>query len=322
MKISHLGEFELIQRLTHHSAQNRKAVQPAPGDDCAVVRASENYLLLTTDLLIEGLHFRRDWATPSEIGFKAMRVNISDVASMGGRPRYALISLGLPSTADVKEVERLYQGLRKAGEPDGVSIVGGDTNRADRWVVNVALIGEMNERPLLRSGARAGDFIYVTGALGGSALGLEALRRTGRGYESFIRRHHQPPSRVSVGRRLARMKGVHACIDLSDGLAGDVRHLLRASGVGAELSLSRIPFYPGLEAAAAALKKNALHLALSGGEDYELLFTASPRVKMPNKIDGIPVTLLGRMTHRAEELCLLDEKGGPVRGKFQGFRHF
>ncbi len=316
------GEFQLIRQLTSR-LKFKKNVLVGPGDDCAVVTSGVRSLLLTTDLLIEGVHFRRNWMSPEEIGFKAMRVNLSDVAAMGGIPRFALVSVGLPRDARGRYASKLFQGLRKAAEEAEAAIVGGDTNASDRLIVNVALMGEVGPRILLRSGARAGDRLYVTGALGGAALGLAALKRKKRlGLGAFIARHKKPPLRVAVGSILARTPGVTALMDLSDGLAGDLPHLLEASGIGAEVDASAIPVFPGLASAARRLGEDPLRFALGGGEDYELLFTASPRVKIPDKIGGTPVTNLGIITPKSRGLRWIRRDGTVLKGDFSGFRHF
>lgn len=327
MAIRPYNEFSLIDRLTSRLNLPRKFVAQGPGDDCAVVRIGRlvrtwrAMSLLTTDLLIENIHFRRDWMTPEEIGFKAMRVNLSDIAAMGGIPRFALISLGLPPKARGAYAEKIFQGLRKAAEETGAAIVGGDTNASSKLVVNVALVGEAGPRVLLRSGARPGDVLYVTGTLGGSALGLEALKRGRRvGFERMIACHKKPPLRLDVGRALAKMKGVTALMDLSDGLAGDLPHLLKASGVGAAIDTRLLPLPRGFQRLAARFRLNPGHLAVSGGEDYELLFTASPRVKIPSKISGIPVSKLGKITPNAGRIS--DAGGILGSGGIKGFRHF
>jgi thiamine-monophosphate kinase len=315
------GEFELIRRLTSRLKLG-KDVLVGPGDDCAVIRVGENRLLLTTDILIEGVHFRRDSA-PEEIGFKAMRVNLSDVAAMGGAPRWALVSVGLPPDARGRFAEKLFQGLRRAAEEAGATIVGGDTNASGRLVVNVALVGEAGPRLLLRSGARPGDRLYVTGTLGGSALGLAALKgRRSAGFEAFIARHKKPPLRLAAGRVLAGLRGITAAIDLSDGLAGDLPHVLEASGVGAEVDLGSLPLFPGFAAAARRLGEDPLGLALGGGEDYEILFAASPRVKVPRKIGGVPVANLGIIAPKSRGLRWTGGGGAVLKGDFSGFRHF
>lgn len=315
------NEFDLIGRLTSQLRLPKKNVSVGPGDDCAVVSAGSRKILLTTDMLIEDIHFRRDWMTPEEIGFKAMRVNLSDIAAMGGVPRFALVSVGLPPKTRGGYAEKIYRGLRKAASEAGTSIVGGDTNASPHLVVNVAIVGEAGPRVLLRKGAKAGDFLYVTGSLGGSALGLEALKRGRRaGYEGMMACHKKPPLRLDVGRILARMKGVTALMDLSDGLAGDLPHLLKASGVGADLDTRLLPFPHDFQRLAGRFRLNPVHLAVSGGEDYELLFTASPRVKIPSKISGIPVSKLGKITPNAGRIS--DAGGILGSGRLRGFRHF
>jgi len=322
-KISSLGEFRLIHQLTQGLKLNENVVI-GPGDDCAVVRVDGRRLLLTTDLLIEKVHFRRDWMTAREIGFKAMRVNLSDIAAMGGRPLYALISLGLPKSSPVSFARNLFRGLRDAAEEAGCSIVGGDTDASDRVIINVALIGEAEKIFLTRHGARAGDDLYVTGTLGGSALGLKALQKKRRkGFEPFIRNHVTPPLRIKVGQFLTRLRGVHALIDLSDGLAGDLRHVLDQSGVGAMVEIERIPVPKGFAEfarRARALKIHPVDVALAGGEDYELLFAASPRVKMAGKIHGVPITKIGRIT-RKTDLRFISSKGR-ILSRGRGYRHF
>lgn len=322
---SPIGEFGLIQRFIKKIRKNR-SVPVGPGDDCAVVRISGNrLLLLTTDMLIEGIHFRRDWMSPFEIGVKAIRVNLSDIAAMGGIPRFALISVGIPPRLVSRVAKDLFRGMKRATQENGVAIVGGDTNASDRLIINVALAGEPGDQRLLtRKGAKVGDFIYVTGHLGDSALGLLALQKGKKGsrYNRFVRRHLAPPVRVQVGRKFSRIPGVHSLIDLSDGLAGDLRHLMEESSVGAEIWLHKIPTSRGFRREAASLGADPLTLALSGGEDYELLLTASPRQKIPDKIDGIPVTKIGKILPRKSGLKFLDTAGRPVLKKVQSFVHF
>jgi thiamine-monophosphate kinase len=284
-------------------------VPVGPGDDCAVIRLGRVKVLLTTDMLIEGRHFRRDWMSPEEIGAKAMLVNLSDIAAMGGDPRFALLSVGLPRSFSVSEADRLFRGMREVARKNGVTIVGGDTNAADRLIVNVTLIGEATAgRVLTRSGAREGDFIYVTGTLGDAALALRA------------RRHRLPPCRIKIGKKLARDRRVHSLIDLSDGLAGDLRHILEASGVGAEIDRGAVPVSPGFLEGAKRLGLDPDRLKLAGGEDYELLFTASP--PLPSKIDGVPITKIGTILPKRFGLRWIDSQGRRYSKKIYGFRHF
>lgn len=324
-----MNEFALIDRLTSQLRLSKKSVPVGPGDDCAVVRLDGRVrawrampLLLTTDLLVEGVHFRRDWMTPEEIGFKAARVNLSDIAAMGGIPRFLLVSLGLPKDARGRDAERLFSGLRRAAEEAGAAIVGGDTNASPNLVVNVAVVGASGKRIVSRRGAKPGDDLYVTGTLGGAALGFEVLRRRKKkkgDYAPFLAAHKKPPLRVAVGRVLGGIPGVHAMMDLSDGLAGDLPHILKASRVGAVIDVDALPLPPGFRKFCAGLGVDPLRLAVSGGEDYELLFTAASGAKIPKKIGGVPVAKIGKITPHAGRLEVL---GGQGLRLSAGFRHF
>lgn len=271
-------------------------------------------------MLLEGVHFRSAWGRWNWIGARALRVNISDIAAMGGRPTHAVVSLGLPRNLQVKAVEELYRGMeqtaRKVG-PNGarLKIVGGDTNASDRLIINVALLGEVKGRPVLRSGAKVGDFLYVTGQVGESFLGLQQLR-AGRLRRSLrnrlVRRYWFPPIRVAVAEAL-RVSGVHAMIDVSDGLLADLGHLLESSQVGAELWLGKVPH--------SKVPPEDIISLLTGGDDYELLFT-HPR-RLPQSLKGVPVTCIGRILARGAGLKVIDKSGRimhlPRRG---GFAHF
>lgn len=322
MKLSQIGEFGLIERFLSKLGLRGSNVLLGPGDDCAVIRVGRARILLTTDMLVEGTHFRRDWMSPKEIGAKAILVNLSDIAAMGGDPRFALLSVGLPRSFSVSEADQLFRGMKEVAQKNGVAIVGGDTNASARLVVNIVLIGLSHDRRVLkRSGARAGDVIYVTGTLGDAALGLEALRRgKRRGYERFVRRHRRPPCRIGIGRKLARNRRVHSLIDLSDGLAGDLGHILEASGVGAEIDREAVPVSPGFLDGARRLGEDPDRLKLAGGEDYELLFTADPR--LPSKIDGVPLTKIGTILPKRFGLRWVDSQGRRYSRKIYGFRHF
>lgn len=303
--LSHLGEFGLIQKIISRLKIRDPNVLLGPGDDCAVVRPAKTPILLSTDMLVEGVHFRRPepgWRQGigwKDLGLKAIRVNISDIAAMGGTPLYFLVALGLPRNFKMAAIDRLMSGMKKGAEEVDASIVGGNLSRSRQLIISVAVFGVASKKRFLRrSGARVGDFIYVTGTLGKSALALAA------GW------HLVPPLRLKVGQRLARMDSVHSLIDISDGLAGDLGHILERSGVGAEVYVKKIPMPKGA--------------GLGGGEDYELLFTASPRVKLPRKIHGVPVTRIGKITRKGTGLTFLDTAGCPIKrsAEIRAFRHF
>ena len=299
--LSQVGEFGLIRKIISQLPPLKKSVILGPGDDCAAIRTrSHATLLLTTDMLIEGIHFSRDWMKAEQIGFKAMRVNLSDMAAMGGEPLYALLSVGLPPSTKTVEAERLIKGILKAARETHVSILGGDTNASQNWMINITLIGTPFYKNILtRKGARVGDIIYVTGTLGGSALGLAALRKKKSGlYRSFIQQHIVPPNRISVGKRLSFLPGVHSMIDISDGFLGDLGHILEESSVSAKIAYDHIPTPPRFLKSARQLGQDPDFLKLSGGEDYELLFTASPKAKIPGRISGVPITPVGTIQTR------------------------
>ena len=298
------GELEiigLIRRTVERSPAER--VETGIGDDTAVLLPQPGArLLATTDLVVEDVHFRRAWASPFDIGWKAMAVNLSDIAGKGGQPLWALVGLALPAPADPAEVEALYEGMRRAAAPHGVAIVGGDTSVSPRgWFVNVTLLGEHLGVPRLRSAAKPGDAVAVTGTLGRSAAGLAALE-AGRARLGAVRpqtievvtaAHLRPTARVAEGRWFGAAAGVHAMMDCSDGLATDLGHICRESRVGARVELDRLPVDPAAREVAGALGADALSWATSGGEDFELLLTCE-RASVDALRDG-----LGRATGTA-----------------------
>jgi len=280
-----LTEDELIAAISRLLSGSQPGVVVGVGDDAAVLEPGRGQQVLTTDLLIEGVHFERASISPRDLGAKAVTVNVSDVAAMGGSPRAAVAGIGLAPDVEAAWVMELYGGMRDACAEYALSLVGGDTNRADLVVVSVTVVGEVSPgRAVTRSGARTGDAIVVTGALGAAAGGL-ALSRSqpatmttalskpwGRALLDALAR---PIARVGEGQTLAQ-SGAHAMMDLSDGLAKDLSRLCLASGVGARIELDAVPVAEPLRAGAASLGVDALELALAGGEDYELVATLDP----------------------------------------------
>ncbi|MEW6273731.1 MAG: thiamine-phosphate kinase [Bacillota bacterium] len=284
LDLSSLGEFGLIELLSRSFATDRPGVVKGIGDDAAVLQVSgENWLLFTTDMLVEEIHFSFLYAAPEQVGFKALVANISDIAAMGGWPTHALISLGVPLAAPVKVLEGIYAGFKRAADEYGVSIVGGDTVRSPaRLIINVALLGAVEAgRAIYRSGARPGDLLFVTGTLGNSAAGLYLCRHPGAAVSpetaGFLRSAHlEPRARVSAGRVLAKTGKVTALDDISDGLASELHEICLASGVGCRIREAALPVDPRVREAAGIAGCDPLDWALYGGEDYELVFAVPP----------------------------------------------
>ena len=273
------------------------------GDDCAIFRprgAAED-LLFTTDLLLEGVHFRRDTHSAEDIGYKALARGLSDIAAMGGEPRFCLLSLAVPRWANRAWVDRFYRGFLQLAHRTGTPLAGGDLARAARLACDVTVCGATTKnRALLRSRARPGDHIYVSGLLGGSALGLAGAGGRAR------KRHLRPEPRLALGKFLRDHVRAHAAMDLSDGLSLDLRRMCLASGVSARIETP--PVFPGA----------SLDQALHGGEDYELLFTVAPRTHPPHDFEGVPLTRVGAITAgRAGSILLNGKPLAPL-----GFDHF
>lgn len=315
-----LGEFELIDRYFHRPA--RRAVVGV-GDDCAVLAPRPGtHWCVTTDLLLEGRHFLPQ-VPPEHLGHKALAVNLSDLAACGAEPRAFLLGLALPR-ADEAFLEPFARGLLALADAHGIELVGGDTT-AGPLAISITAFGEVPAgQALLRSGARAGDELWVSGVLGDARAGLEAARGTvalAPDAAAALRRALElPQPRVALGRAL---RGVaSSAIDLSDGLLGDLAHVLRASGVGARVELAALPRSRWLGALPPALQRTC---QLSGGDDYELLFTAAPAqaaaVQAAAQAAGVEVARIGRIEAGAG-LRVLDASGAPVDVEARGFDHF
>jgi thiamine-monophosphate kinase len=302
------------------------------GDDAAAIAWGGETLLLTTDALLEDVHFRRSTATLRDIGAKAIAVNVSDIAAMGGEPCYALLTLALPPSLPVADVDELYAGIHDMARRHGVAVVGGDTCAAPGGVVlSVTLVGRVAGAPLRRSGARPGDAILVTGTLGASAAGL-ALLEQGPGAlspaaaEAGVEAHRLPTPRVAEGRLIRASGGATAMIDVSDGLVTDLGHIAAESGVGARIDVDALPLSAATRAVALALGRDPLRWALSGGEDYELLFTAvadraGDVARAVAEGTGTPVHRIGEVRPPGEGVRFLD-RGGRPHAVEPGFDHF
>jgi len=332
-RISGLGEFGLIDRIAANVG-SAEGVVTGIGDDAAVTALTAGMQLLTsTDMLMEDVHFRHSWHDPYLLGRKALAVSISDIAAMGGIPRWALLSLALPAEFSLDFVDAFTRGfLAMAGE-HGVTLVGGDTCGSRCGLgISVTIMGEQHpERIIRRSGARPGDQIWVTGTLGDAALALALLEGNVQispqevGQELCMKRLLDPAPRTAAGRILADSGLVSAMIDISDGLLADFGHISRQSGVGGALYLDRLPISSGFSHAVSGLPAFPHHLVISGGEDYELAFTAAAedqeKISDLMKKSGIEVTAVGIVTN-SSELLVLRQDGTRYNTQVSGFKHF
>lgn len=327
-------EFELIRSLLNKTAKNKpdsSKVKTAIGDDCAIISTnSKTDLVITADLLVEEIDFQLSSTTEEFIGHKALAVSLSDVAAMGAKPLWALVSIGIPEKIWNKDfVEKFYKGWFNLAGKFNVELIGGDISRTpDKIVIDSIVGGEAKKnRAILRSGARAGDLIYVTGKLGGAAAGLRLLEKgfrceTEKGWRrNLILKQLTPNPQVEIGATLSKANLATSMLDLSDGLSSDLGHLCEASSVGARIYADKIPFNKNLQA---VLKENEdeISLALNGGEDFELLFTVKPKNK--NKLEKLlakKVSLIGEITGNAGNIELI-AKSKIIKLEAQGFRHF
>ncbi|WP_069802975.1 thiamine-phosphate kinase [Thermogemmatispora onikobensis] len=338
MSAASWSEFELIARLTAGLPSGEEVVVGV-GDDCAVLDlGGPRLLLLTCDSQVEGVHFTLRTSSPEEVGRKALAINLSDIAAMGGEPRYALVSLHVPRHCSLAVLEGLYAGLRQEATAAQTLIVGGNvsgTGAAETLAIDITLLGESERgRVLTRSGARVGDIIFVTGSPGDSAAGLYSLFEPDHPYpptacERLRAAHRVPKPRLAEGRLLSQFgpQIVTALIDVSDGLSGDLGHLCERSGVGACIEVARLPISAELQALAATLGRDPLAWVLHGGEDYELLFTVAPGYEEAVQArfaaaGAAPITPIGQVTEAASGLRLRWPDGREEPLPVQSWDHF
>lgn len=337
MKISEIGEFGLIERISKDTIINPKNILLGIGDDCAAYYTSPDKIVLATcDMLVENIHFTLSTCSPRQLGRKAMAVNISDIAAMGGIPRQALLSLGAASSTSVEFIDQLADGMKEEAKLFKINIVGGDTVRSPLGlVINITLIGEVESDLIVkRSTAKPGDLIMVTGELGGSAAGLILILEEEK-YSTIPLKiaeevklaHLSPIPRIKEGRIIAKERLANSMIDISDGLASDLTRICEASAVGAKVYASKIPILSLARKVAKLIKKDPLDLALYGGEDYELLFTVSP--EKPEVVSnllykklGVKVTMIGEIRKEQEGIKLEDLQGRVVDLQAKGYNHF
>lgn len=320
MKMQQLGEFGLIDRI------RKMTSVPDPswvgiGDDCAVIPLSPETggapasdLLVSTDMLVEGTHFLMEDISPRQLGWKSAAVNISDIAAMGGKPIATFLSLALPKTLPEQWMQEFMEGYNGISEKYGAALLGGDTTCSpDRICINVAVLGTCPRgKARLRSAARPGDLVCVTGTLGDSAAGLRLILGGQKGAAPrLMDRHYTPTPRVEEGLALSCLPGVHAMMDISDGVGSDLRHILDESGVGARIDTGKLPISKELQDLCSEKGWDPKELALSGGEDYELLFTMDPQ-----ETPDIPYTVIGEITANPT----VTWEGGSR--DYMGYKHF
>jgi thiamine-monophosphate kinase len=331
-----MNEFEFIKKLKNKSsafANSQFSSRIGIGDDCAVLlKDSKTDLVITADLLVEDIDFRISWSKPEFIGHKALAVSLSDVAAMGAKPVWAMTSIGVPASVWNSDfVEKFYDGWFRLAEKFQVELVGGDISKTpDKIVIDSIVAGEVKKnKAILRSGAKAGDLIFVTGNLGAAAAGLQLLENK-LSYDSadkiwqknLLLKQLQPSPKISEGLFLSENNLATAMIDLSDGLSSDLAHLCRASGVGAKIYAGKIPFHKNLHSVAKSLDEK-LHFALDGGEDFELLFTVNPKKKLhvEKVLKNLNFSHVGEITVNEEIIELSYENKIQILQP-KGFRHF
>ena len=344
MEIKELGELGLIKRLAGQFTPGHPRVVKGIGDDASVtIQDDSQYLLCTTDTLVEDIHFSLQYTPSYNLGRKAVSISLSDIAAMGGTPKFLFTSIILPPATSTDFINLLYKGIKEMALEFDVALIGGNTSSSpDKIIINTTILGEVpKDQVVFRKGASVGNMIYVTGRLGDSGLGLTMLKESqkskvkslplqavSRGQNlknKAILKHIDPLPRVLEGRELAKKKLATSMIDISDGLISDLRHIAEESGIGANIWLKKLPISAGLKK---WLKGHPqyIKLALSGGEDYELLFTVpkgnAAKIEALSMKLGIPMTHIGEIVPKRCGITVLDEKGDIFHLADEGFEHF
>jgi thiamine-monophosphate kinase len=331
--LNDLGEAGIIQLIRRKGPKELPShLKKGIGDDCAVLETTgDRALLVTTDTLIEGIHFTAELLPPEALGWKALAVNISDIASMGGTPHTAFLSVGMKPETEVSFIETFMAGFQALADKTDIVLAGGDTVESpSSAVITVTLLGDcLPEHLVYRSGAGVGDDVWVTGPLGNAAAGLFLLLNKKAselsGYETIVLAHQKPTPRLNTGKALGKNGLAHAMIDISDGIAKDLGHICEQSGIGALLKAASIPMSEEIQRLGSEVEKSPLEWALHGGEDYELLFTASPAheekiMSLTAEVSGSPATKIGTIIPE-DGIWLETDKGkGPLQPG--GYVHF
>ncbi|HSR13156.1 MAG TPA: thiamine-phosphate kinase, partial [Thermodesulfobacteriota bacterium] len=335
-RVSDVGEFGLIRRISDllsREGLHSDRVTLGIGDDTASFLPREGYeVLLTCDSMVEGRHYLPRYTKPFDLGARAMTLNISDIGAMGGRPLYALVSLGLKGEAAVADIEEMYRGFLAELNPLGASVIGGNLTKSRDTFIDITLIGEVEKgKGVRRSGAGAGDFIFVTGYPGQAAAGLQLLSRDPENPEllsdPLVRIYIKPTHRAPLGRAIGQAGCATAMIDTSDGFLGDLGHICEESSLGAELMMENIPLNEKLRSAAHQLNCDPRDFFLGESDDYELIVTCRPedaeRLEAVVRESGeIPLARVGTMTEKAEGIFLVLPDGSRRAAKALSWDHF
>lgn len=333
MKLSQIGEFGFIERFSKRFANISSNNAMGIGDDCAILPLDENYeQVVTTDLLIEDIHFLRTAISPGDLGYKALAVNLSDIAAMGAQPTASFLSIAIPSDTDVEYLDEIMQGYHELSTKYNVPLLGGDTTKSpDKLVINVCVMGKIQKgKSRRRSMAQPGDVICVTGPLGDSAAGLKMILnniRPDNESKDLICWHNRPEPGINEGLWLAKQDGTKAMMDLSDGVASDLRHIMKQSKVGATINIEKIPMSEALKATAAKQNWEPEVLALTGGEDYRLMLTldkdkSTEIIYRYNQQFPHPLTTIGEITESENHEIRWIKNNQSFKLTKEGFNHF
>lgn len=325
-----LSEFKLIEKIKSHLLSTHADLLHGIGDDCAVIeKDAENVFLVSTDSLIEGVHFDLSYFSFIDLGKKALSVNLSDIAAMAGKPLCAVVSLAIPSKISEEQIIDFYSGLEQVALEFKLAIAGGDISKSpSHFCITVTVMGEAKKDAYkLRSKAQVGDGIYVSGVVGAAAVGLAYFQKKKKVENPFIQAFKNPRPRLNLAKVLAEIPEVHAAIDVSDGLLQDLGHVARLSDVGVRVNYGDVPRAPDFEKACQELKLNPAETLLAGGEDYQLLFTMSDKGARAldqklSLIKNLRVTRIGEIVSKEQGVKVFDEAHQEIKVKKTGFDHF
>ena len=328
MKFKKNSEFELINEIVKKLPKNNRQIIKGIGDDAAVIKKNnDKCFLYTCDSQVNGVHFSEKYSSPHQIGRKTVAVNFSDIAAMGGIPKYILVSLFLPVKTNKKFIDELYDGIYEECGKYKTHIIGGNISKSNQLSVDIFCIGEISSKDILfRSGAKVKDLVFVTGSLGKSAAGLKLLKNTKikipeKDRSILISKHLMPTPRINEGNKIAQSRKANAMIDISDGLSSDLGHICEESKVGVKIFSEKLPISGSLKKFAKLTGESYVDLVLNGGEDYELCFTAPNKYKSYLMKAIRKLTVIGEIIPQAEGKCLIDQNGKTIKLESKGWDH-